>query len=254
MKPKPNDSRTYRTREFAKLAGVTVRALHHYDRLGLLKPKRTLSGYRAYSIRDLEGLEQIVALKFIGLPLKAIPILRQGNAATFANSLQAQRRILEQKRHLLDQAISAISEVEGLLRSGKEVDDKLFKRIIEVIEMQNNSAEWKKNYDALVQTKIERLKSLSPDVIAELRTQWAALIEEIQQALDEDPTGPRAQALATRWITLLERLMGGPVQPSMLGSATAYKDLEKWSPSAAQFADKRVWDFISKALASRPNT
>jgi hypothetical protein len=55
---------TYRTREFAKLAGVTVRALHHYDRLGLLKPRRTPAGYRAYSTRDLEGLEQIVALKW----------------------------------------------------------------------------------------------------------------------------------------------------------------------------------------------
>ena len=70
-----SDSRTYRTREFAELAGVTVRALHHYDRLGLLKPRRTPAGYRAYAARDLEALEQIVALKFIGIPLKDIPIL-----------------------------------------------------------------------------------------------------------------------------------------------------------------------------------
>jgi DNA-binding transcriptional MerR regulator len=60
----------YRAREFADLAGVTVRALHHYDRLAVLRPKRTESGYRLYSLRDLERLEQIVALKFLGLPLK----------------------------------------------------------------------------------------------------------------------------------------------------------------------------------------
>ena len=60
---------TYRIREFAGLAGVTVRALHHYDRLGLLKPRRTQTGYRVYCTRDLETLEQIVALKFIGLAL-----------------------------------------------------------------------------------------------------------------------------------------------------------------------------------------
>ena len=52
--------RSYRIHEFAELAGVTVKALHHYDRLGLLKPRRTDSGYRLYDERDLERLEQIV--------------------------------------------------------------------------------------------------------------------------------------------------------------------------------------------------
>ena len=65
-------SRFYQIHEFAELAGVTVKALHHYDRLGLLKPKRTDSGYRMYAERDLERLEQIIALKFLGVPLKQI--------------------------------------------------------------------------------------------------------------------------------------------------------------------------------------
>jgi DNA-binding transcriptional MerR regulator len=55
-------NKAMRVQEFAELAGVTVRALHHYDRLGLLKPRRTESGYRMYSARDLERLEQVVAL------------------------------------------------------------------------------------------------------------------------------------------------------------------------------------------------
>ena len=47
----------YRVTEFADLAGVTVRALHHYDRLAVLRPKRAESGYRLYSLRDLERPE-----------------------------------------------------------------------------------------------------------------------------------------------------------------------------------------------------
>ena len=68
------------------MAGVTVKALHHYDRLGLLSPSRTEAGYRVYSARDLETLEQIIALKFLGLPLKKIaevmrrPALRTGTS------------------------------------------------------------------------------------------------------------------------------------------------------------------------------
>jgi len=61
--------RTYRVHEFAELTGVSVRALHHYDRLGLLKPRRAASRYRIYVADDVAVLEQIVALKFIGVPL-----------------------------------------------------------------------------------------------------------------------------------------------------------------------------------------
>ena len=67
-----------RAREFADLAGVTVRTLHHYDRLGLLKARRSDTGYRLYSERDLERLEQVVALKFLGVPLKQIKALLDG--------------------------------------------------------------------------------------------------------------------------------------------------------------------------------
>jgi hypothetical protein len=74
MKPPNRESRSsYRIQEFAELTGVTVRALHHYDRLGLLKPlRRTRTGYRVYRNSDFARLEQIVVLKFLGLPLKDI--------------------------------------------------------------------------------------------------------------------------------------------------------------------------------------
>src|SRR5215475_13944181 len=63
----------YQVSEFAEKAGVTVRTLHHYDRMGLLKPSgRTEAGYRLYGERDFARLQQIVTLKFIGLPLRQI--------------------------------------------------------------------------------------------------------------------------------------------------------------------------------------
>ena len=94
--------RTYRISEFALLAGVTVRALHHYDRLGLLKPRRTQTRYRVYSAKDLETLEQIVALKFIGLPLDKIKLLLRRNRFDLCTALRAQRTLLEHKKGLLD--------------------------------------------------------------------------------------------------------------------------------------------------------
>ena len=83
--------------EFAALTGVTVRALHHYDRLGLLQPRRTNSGYRLYGRRELQRLEQIVALKFIGIPLQQIKAILDRNAPGLPDALRMQRIMLEDK-------------------------------------------------------------------------------------------------------------------------------------------------------------
>ena len=90
-------SRTYRTGEFARLAGVTPRTLRHYDRLGLLKPRRTAAGYRVYADRDLERLVQVVALKFIGIPLKKIGRLAATTRAHLTEALRAQCQVLEER-------------------------------------------------------------------------------------------------------------------------------------------------------------
>ncbi len=112
--------RMYRIQEFAELAGVTVRTLHHYDHIHLLRPRRTGAGYRLYGIGDLERLEQIVALKFLGLPLKQIQLLLDREALALPDALRMQRKVLEQKRTLLDRAIGAIREAEAAVRPGRQ--------------------------------------------------------------------------------------------------------------------------------------
>ena len=57
----------------AELAGVTVRTLHHYDELGLVRPSaRTAAGYRAYSARDVERLREVLAYRRLGFGLQEI--------------------------------------------------------------------------------------------------------------------------------------------------------------------------------------
>ncbi len=126
----------YKAREFAELAGVTVRALHHYDRIGLLQPQRGSSGYRLYSLADLERLEQITALKFLGIPLGEIGTLLESSPLTLGESLELQRRALTEKRDLITRAIHGIEAAEELIRSDQVTDASVLRKIIEVIEMQ----------------------------------------------------------------------------------------------------------------------
>src|SRR5947209_17836009 len=89
----------FQARNFAALTGVTVRTLHHYDRLGLLKPSRyTSAGYRLYCERDVARLEQIVALKFLRLSLKEIKNILTRDSFDMSVELRRQREALGEKR------------------------------------------------------------------------------------------------------------------------------------------------------------
>ena|SRR6266542_7131172 len=247
---------TYRIREFAQLAGVTVRALHHYDRLGLLKPRRTQTGYRVYGAKDLETLEQIVALKCIGLTLDEIKLLLRRKPFDLSTALRAQRTLLEQRKRLLERAISAIGHAETTLQIGGKADSEVFRHIIEVIEMQNKSEEWKKQYDTLVQASFERLPSMSPAARTKLREQFADLFKDVEGALDEDPASPHAQQLAGRCAELLRTLtVKGDLDPRLLKIAAAYLSGGEWPAGTTApelpFGGKPVWEFMGKALAVR---
>ena len=255
-----SSTRTYTTLQFARLAGVTVRALHHYDRLGLLVPARTSARYRRYSDADLETLEQIVVLKFIGISLKHIAQIRRQAPGKLAESLKAQRGTLERKRHMLDAAIASITTLERAVGDGAPIDPALFTRVIEVIDMQSRPEDWKKAYDELVAQKISRLQAISPEARAALRSDWNDLVTEIRALALEEAEGKtspaavfeaKAQALAVRWEQLLEALMGRPVTS---GDLATHQNHQEWTPQMATFVDKPVWDFMREVFRRRAAT
>ncbi len=245
----------HRAREFANLAGVTVRTLHHYDRLGLLKPRRSGSGYRLYRESDLERLEQIVALKFLGLPLRDIRAMLDSAAPELPQALRMQRRALEEKRRLLDQAIAAIRKAETLIASGKPAGTAVLKKIIEVIEMQQSN-DWTKYANEAAREKLgAREGEWSPELQERVSQQWMELIADVQAAMDagEDPAGPKALALARRWKTLVEGFTKG--DPDLTQAASnAWQDRPNWSKPMQEQAGSfqitpEIWKFIHQGMS-----
>src|SRR5438445_11428576 len=205
----------YRVSDFAEKAGVTVRTLHHYDRLGLLKPSgRTEGGYRLYGERDFARLQQIVTLKFIGLPLKQIKVLLDDGNLDLKSTLRLQHRLLLEKRAQVDAAIQAIQEAESSLQSCIAPNLATLKNIIEVMERQN-AMEWtKKYYSEEAQAKIaERARTWTPELQAKVEQDWKNLIGEVEAAIAAkgDPAGAKALALARRWSELVRGFTGGDV-------------------------------------------
>ncbi len=245
----------YKVQQFATLAGVTARTLHHYDRLGLLRPQRSESGYRLYSIRDLERLEQIVALKFLGLPLKQIKTVLDRDTRDLSEILRSQRKALEEKRHRLDHAIRAIQDAERVVQPGKQTDAAVLKKIIEVIDMQDNIDFMKKYYNEEAQAKMaEKRAQWTPELQEQATKDWSDLFRDVEASLGEDPAGAKAQALAARWRKLIEGFTGGDPDVSA-GLNKVWADRQNWPETLQQqakpFVNPKVSEFMGKAMACK---
>ncbi len=240
-------NRTYQPHEFAQRAGVTIRALHHYDRLGLLKPSgRTGAGYRLYSDRDLVRLEQIVALKFIGFPLSQIRDLLNRKDIDVVAMLRQQRKIILEKRDHLDRAIGAIERAEKLVASGEQTDWEPFRKIIEVIQMQTRK-DWMKKYYTEEQLNALRQR-WSPEVQAESERGWAELVHDVEAAIarGETPDSETGQSLAARRQQLLDLFTGG--DPGVAANLQKlYADKANWPQTFKKPYSDAVDNFLCEA-------
>ena len=243
----------YRVSEFAEKAGITVRTLHHYDRLGLLSPDlRTEAGHRLYGEADFARLEQIVTLKFIGLPLRQIKALLDQGDLDLKSTLRLQRKLLLEKRRQVETAIQAVEEAERSLQSGAAPAPAALKKIIEVMERQN-SMEWtKKYYSEEAQAKIAgRARAWTPELQAQAEQDWKALIADVEAAIAAklDPAGEKARGLAQRWSDLVRGFTGGDPEIRQ-GLNKLYADQENWPQNFTKPFSDEISKYIGKAMAA----
>lgn len=101
----------YTVKKLAKAAGVSVRTLHHYDRIGLLKPSiRTAAGYRLYGKSELLRLQQILFYKELDFGLKDIAALIDRPDFDLISALESQKQLLKARRKRIDQLMSTLDK------------------------------------------------------------------------------------------------------------------------------------------------
>ena len=242
--------RAYRVREFADLCGVTVKALRHYDRLGLLIPARAPSGHRIYSTRDGERLRRIVALKRVGVPLARVRDLLDADPAALAVALAANRQTLLTEQDRLVRAGRAIALVEESLRHAPGDEDGL-SRLADVLDAQRDVARMRRYFSDDVW---DAARMFYEDWPAE---EWVALYREIAAAIPDGTGTTRAEDLLRRWHALGRSLWErhAPSDPPLSrklndGFARAWRDRENWPDTLKRrFADYRIHEiagFLSR--------
>ena len=101
--------------EVSKLTGVSVRALHHYDQLGLLKPAAvTEAGYRLYDEDSLVRLQSILLFRELQFPLKDIGAILDSPTFDRNRALDQQIRLLELKKEHLENLIDLARGIQGV--------------------------------------------------------------------------------------------------------------------------------------------
>lgn len=185
--------------EVAKLTGVTVRTLHYYDEIGLLKPSTvTETGYRLYSHRDLEILQQILFFRELDFSLKDIREIMCNPSYDRDSAMRNHRNLLICKRSRMDRLIALLDKtLEGETdMSFRQFDaseiEKMKKEYADEAKQRWGSTEAYGEY----REKTGNYSNPQWDLI---NGEGARILGEFGKNRHLDPASPEAQALVKKW-------------------------------------------------------
>lgn len=203
------ERRTYLVSEVARIAGVSVRTLHHYDDIGLLVPKaRTEAGYRVYGDDDLLRLQQVLLGRELGLALEEIRRSLDDPGFDHRQALLAQRRQLQARARRADEMIRAVDAALAMLGdgSGGSMDAK---QLFDGFDPAQHEAEVQERWgdtDAYRESA-RRSKRYGPEEWRRIRDEQAAIYTDAAAALraGHAPESAEAMDVAERHRQSIER-------------------------------------------------
>ncbi|MFD5462902.1 MerR family transcriptional regulator [Kitasatospora sp. NPDC127059] len=224
----PTDEQTWKVGPLAEASGLTVRTLHHWDRIGLLSPsRRTASGHRAYTEPDVARLYQILALRRLGLGLETIAtcldagvdprrLVREHLAATEA-SLTALRALHGRLTHL-----------HGELDAEREPGTADLLRLVQAVGATGPAADEALRRhldDDQLHALADHAAALGPAAHYLLEVEWPQLYRRAEALRGEgaDPADPRVRRIVQR-LDELSRLFSGGDTALSAAVRTAWRE------------------------------
>ncbi|WP_454191047.1 MerR family transcriptional regulator [Paenibacillus sp. Marseille-Q7038] len=208
----------YTVGQLGKKTGISIRALHYYEKLGLLHPIRSDSGYRLYGENSIIQLQQITILKKMRFTLTEISeILGQtGSDDNTASLIEVWERALEQQVSIVNQQKESLQTVEHLLQSAQyairatgqvNISELLnFIREIETCPSPDKSRR-ERFFTAEEQMNLPTNAFDNPLIM-----EWADILRDIQKHINEPPTSAASQQLAAQIDNYARQLFMGDEQ------------------------------------------
>src|SRR6516164_10115686 len=231
--------------ELARRTGLTVRTLHHYDELGLLKPSlHTAAGHRLYTAADIARLQQVLSLRQLGFSLEQVRdcLDRPGFSPLEGIRLHVAR--LREQVELQRRLCAGLEAIAAYFQSAGEVSADTFLQAIEVMTMIENY------YTPEQLESFRKRREADPEGAEKLARQgqadWAELMAQYTAEMQKgtDPADPRVQALEKRRQALVNAFTGGD---AAIEQNLRRMWMEQGDKLSAQFGyDPKVMEYLHK--------
>jgi DNA-binding transcriptional MerR regulator len=192
----------YTIKQLATMAGISVRTLHYYDEIGLLKPSTIhINGYRYYGEKELMTLQQILFFRELDFSLEKIKRIMQSPQYNHIAALEDQKKFLELKKDRVDRMITTITNTINTMKGGEDMSnndkfsafsDPTYQKYIDEVEQRwGNTNAYKQSMERvgkMSKADLEKVKAEAGDItsqIALLMTEgYAAESTEVQEQID----------------------------------------------------------------------
>jgi len=185
--------------EVAKLAGISVRTLHYYDEIGLLRPDGASdAGYRLYGDNSMERLQQILFFRELGFPLGEISAILNAPNYNKLQALKNHKRLLMLKRERLD---GLIALVDHALKGEDSMSIKEFdmKKIDQAREQYAEEAKARWGSTDAYKESEKRTSKYTKEDWARMSAKSEAILKGFAELRNTDPTSDAAQSLVRQW-------------------------------------------------------
>lgn len=202
-------------KDFGKLTGVSVRTLHHYDKINLLKPSiRLENSYRMYSEADLLKLQQILALKFFGFELSQIKDLLLQDV-NMIEHFAIQSQLLQEKARTISEASKAL---DLIIEDGVVNKSIAWEKVIKLIEVYRMTQAIEKSWAGKIlnQDELKEYVTIEQNLKNQytekdrhaFENAWGTLLENVKNNLTKDPTSSIGVKLGKQCMDLVNTLYG----------------------------------------------
>ncbi|MDD5935172.1 MAG: MerR family transcriptional regulator [Clostridiales bacterium] len=185
--------------DVARLTGVTVRTLHYYDQIGLLKPEKVRdTGYRSYTSKDLELLQQILFFRELDFPLNQIKEIMEHPNYDRREALKRQRELLHKKQlrlkkmvHLIDRMMDGDQEISFHEFDMTEIEN-MKQQYVEEAKKRWGETDTYKEYE-------KKTGGYSKETWNIINEEFEKILLEFSKIRKEDPACEKAQLLVREW-------------------------------------------------------
>lgn len=248
--------RKYSVKQLAKLSGVSVRTLHHYDEIGLLKPSvRTEVRYRLYGETELLRLQQILFYRELDFPLKDIRGILDDPDFDILEALESHKVSLSAKRDRIGQLLATVDKTIHNLKNERVMlkPEELYEGLKpETAAQYRSEASEKYGKEAVEQSETELMK-LGKEGFEQLKKEAEQVSARLFAKRTMDPASDDVQELIAAHYAVTRRLWG--TTQSADKQAEAYAGLGQLYLSDDRFTmvngqpQPEFADFLSKAMS-----